>query len=181
MLDPHLLLIVASAGLMLVYREFCAPGKVWPGACGGALFLASSWLLVQQRPTIPGVALLAIAAVLFSAILRFSRAVHFGLGGTTCLIAGLLFLLPGNRAISPWLAVPLGAALGAATSVLARVAAAARRNKKTFIRTVDDYQSSSGSAADRPAGTSHAIHSSSSGKYSPTETADSPACCNRDA
>jgi membrane-bound ClpP family serine protease len=135
LLDPNLLLIAASAGIMLVYREFCAPGQVWPGTCGGALLLAGSWLLVQQRPTLPGLILVALAAVSFLAILRFPRAIHFGLAGTMCLIAGLLFLLPGNRAISPWLAAPLGAVLGAITSVLARVAAAGRRNKKAFIYT----------------------------------------------
>jgi membrane-bound ClpP family serine protease len=129
LLDPNLLSIAASAGLLLVYREFCAPGGVWPGACGGALLLGSGWLLAQQRPTTPGLILLASAALLFLAILRLSRAIHFGLAGTACLIAGLLFLLPASRAISPWLAVSLGAVLGAITSVLAKTAASARRNK----------------------------------------------------
>jgi membrane-bound ClpP family serine protease len=129
LLDPNLLLIAASAGLLLVYREFCAPGGVWPGACGGALLLGGGWLLAQQKPTTPGLILLALSTLLFSAILRRSRATHFGLAGTASLIASLLFLLPGNRAISPWLAVLLGAVLGATTSVLARTAAAARRNK----------------------------------------------------
>jgi membrane-bound ClpP family serine protease len=127
--DPNSSLIIASAGMMLIYREFCAPGGVWPGACGGALFLGGSWLLAQQQPATPGLILLALSVLLFAAILRDARALYFGFAGTLCLIAGLLVLLPGGRAISPWLAAPLGAALGAITSVLARTASAARRNK----------------------------------------------------
>ena len=129
------MIVAASAGLLLIYREFCAPGGVWPGACGGALFLGSSWLLAQQQPTTPGLILLALSALLFGAILRHARAMYFGFAGTLCLIGGLVVLLPGDRAISPWLAAPLGAVLGAITSILARAAAAARRNKMA----VNDY------------------------------------------
>jgi membrane-bound ClpP family serine protease len=139
LLDPNLLLIVASIGLLLAYREFCAPGGVWAGACGGTLLLTGSWLLAQQRPSTPGIILLALSALLFTAILGRSRAIHYGLAGTACLVGGLLLLLPGERAISPWLAVPLGTALGATTSVLAKAAATARRKKMALIDAVDDH------------------------------------------
>lgn len=139
MLDANVSLIVASAGLLLIYREFCAPGSVLPGACGGGLFLAGIWWMAQQRPTTPGLILLALSTIMFVAILQYSRAIPYGLAGTACLTAGLLFLFPNERAISPWLALVLGTVLGAATSLLAKIAAAARRNKTVFTKAANDH------------------------------------------
>jgi membrane-bound serine protease (ClpP class) len=129
-LSPGLALILATAGTLGIYSEFVLPGKVWPGTTGSMLLIWGAYSLAQYHPSMYGLILLAIAAVLF--LVETFRETHLisGIAGIAALAAGFSTLLDKPRSIPPVLACLLSVILGSVTVYLANGAKRARRNKR---------------------------------------------------
>lgn len=62
--SPNLHFLQSVLGLLLIALEFCRPGKVWPAALGGLLFVTGAFCLSQQPLSLPALLALPLAALL---------------------------------------------------------------------------------------------------------------------
>jgi membrane-bound ClpP family serine protease len=129
-LSPHVLLWLATLGVVLIYAELCAPGRVLPGVLGGVLLLASAWALSRRHPTPLGIVLLLAAAALFIIDAWLARSAFVTAAATAFLAAGLAYLIREPERIPLWAAISSALLIGLLTGYLGRVAARARRNKR---------------------------------------------------
>ena len=132
-LNPNLGFALAIAGILGIYGEFVRPGKVWPGSAGALFLVAGAYSLSRYTPSKHGLALLGLAALLFSMeSLRETRLVA-GIAGTVALAAGSYTLFSGVPRIAPALGLPASVFFGGVTIWLANGARRARRNKRADL------------------------------------------------
>lgn len=128
---PAIGVLLLSFSTLLIFFELNRPGLVLPGTLGllGVLLAVNS--LRQWHLSLPALWVLAIGTALAGWPLRhrvhrawaFAAAFAYSLG-LSALVNG-----PGSAHVPWFVAVPCGLLLGAAASVLARIAFRARRNK----------------------------------------------------
>lgn len=123
---PNRAWFVLLVGLLMIYRECTAPGRVVPGVLGGVASVVSLYLLFQKPWS--GVAL---SIILFGIVLLFLQAFWrrywLGLGAAAVLITSGVHLLtvPRIDLLPALLAIPMSGITG----LLLRTAVRARRNK----------------------------------------------------
>jgi membrane-bound serine protease (ClpP class) len=113
-LDPNLALILALAGLIGLYVEITHPGLIAPGIIGAISLILALFAFNMLPVNWAGVALIALAIVLF--VLEATVTSHglLAIGGIVAMIAGGLMLVEGPI---PQLRVHLATALGLALPV----------------------------------------------------------------
>jgi membrane-bound serine protease (ClpP class) len=131
--DPNAAVILTAAGILGIYAEFCAPGRIFPGVLGGIFVLLGLSSIANLPINWMAVALLALAAnLLVLEAKRTSRRWVAGIAGTLAMTLGLERLVdvpsPGPR-IYWGTAVGVSLPLAAITIFLLKIAARARRNK----------------------------------------------------
>ena len=133
LVGPNTAFVVLILGLLGIYAELVWPGRVIPGVLGLGSAVAGAFFLFREPLSLPGVALLAVAAGLLAAEALWGPYFLLGSSGAIALAAGFSLLLPEPRRIAPGLCIPLTLVFGAVTTSLAAAAKKARRNKRADI------------------------------------------------
>src|SRR4051794_28406660 len=125
--DPNRAFLVLLGGLVLIYRECLAPGRILPGMAGAIFVLSAGFALFQYPWRWEGLALLLLGAALI--LLQAFRDWLWlpGVAGIACLMYGAVRLLaiPSIRPVYAAAVIPFGLL----TIFLERAAVRARRNK----------------------------------------------------
>ena len=124
--DPNRAWLVLLVGLVLIYRECLAPGRVLPGVLGGVTVCASIYALFQH-PWNREALFLILAGIALVVVQAFRRNFWIpGILGTFAILAGV------HRLTNPpigLLAAGLSIPLSGITIFLLKTALLARRNK----------------------------------------------------
>ena len=130
-LPPDAAVLIFALGLALIAFELNRPGAVLPGAFGLLLALLAAASLLHHGPVPIALALLVAASAVLLLQLRVRLSLWIALVATLAFIAGLFYLLrfPGQPPVHLATALGCGAFLGAGTTMLTRIAHAARQNK----------------------------------------------------
>ena len=93
--DPNIAFLMLIVGVLGIYIEFSAPGMILPGVAGGILLLLALAALSVLPIYWGGVALVALAFILF--VLEAKMASHgiLGAGGAVSMLLGSLLLVEG--------------------------------------------------------------------------------------
>jgi membrane-bound serine protease (ClpP class) len=124
--DPNLAFLFLSLGTLAVLYELASPGVGLAGTTGVILLILGFFALSVLPVNIAGLALLALAAVLFIAEV-FAPSGAFAAGGTAALVLSGLFLFEGSVGVSPAVLIPTALLLGGGTVLAGRLAWRARR------------------------------------------------------
>jgi len=130
--DPNLALVLLVIGALGVYVEFTSPGLIFPGVLGAILVLMGLSALSVLPINWVGVALLALAFVLFVLEAKITSHGLLGAGGAVSMVLGAMLLIDSPV---PEMRVHLSTALGLAlpfaiiTVVLVSLVLRARANK----------------------------------------------------
>ena len=130
--DPNLALILLVLGVLGIYVEFSSPGLIAPGVLGGIFVLLGLSALSILPINWVGVALLALAVVLFVLEVKITSHGILGIGGALAMALGAVMLVdsPVPELRIRW-STALGVALpfAAITVFLLTIAVRAQRNK----------------------------------------------------
>lgn len=130
-LSPDQAVVLATAGLSLIFVELNRPGRILAGTLGLLLLLLAAADLAQMP--LRAVALAAIILLVCFFLLNLYRALPGGLLGCMALgvIPALRYLVRpvGNTFVHTVPAILCGGGLGLASAVLTRIAFRARRAK----------------------------------------------------
>jgi membrane-bound serine protease (ClpP class) len=130
---PNAAFLLLISGLLALYCELIWPGRIVPGVLGAAAALAGAWFLFRPPFHPAGLTLLAAAAVLLACEALTGPPFLPGILGTLALAAGFVLLLPPPRTLAPAAALPISVLFGAVSTLLARTAKRARRNKTSDL------------------------------------------------
>jgi len=131
--DPNVAAILMASGILGIYVEFCAPGRVLPGVLGGIFVLLGLSSIVNLPINWVGLALLALAVALLVLESKTRRARGLlGIAGGMAMMLGMVTLVAGpeSQPRIHWItAVGVSLPLAAVTVLLLKIAERARRNK----------------------------------------------------
>ncbi len=134
--DPNISLLILVVGILGIYLEFSAPGKIIPGAAGGAMALTGLAAL-RQFPLSPvGIVLLVMAFLCCVAEARRPSGGWLTALAAALMVFGSLLLVevrPGAGGITPACAIAAGLPLATVSSFLFSVAWKAKRNKTLTV------------------------------------------------
>lgn len=132
LVNPNIALLLLVGGALLIYLEFNTPGTIVPGALGTLMVLLGIFglNLLPIRYT----AVMLLLAALMMLVLEAKVGGHgaLAIAGIVCLTLGTLTLVAApvpELAVSPWVAIAVGAGFGGITVFLVRLAVRARRMK----------------------------------------------------
>ena len=132
LVNPNIALLLLVGGALLIYLEFNAPGTIVPGALGTLMVLLAVFGLNLLPIRYTAVLLLVAALALLVLEAKFGGHGALAIAGIICLTFGTLTLVAApvpEMAISPWVALAVGAGFGTITVFLARLAVRAYRMK----------------------------------------------------
>ena len=132
LVNPNIALLMLVGGALLIYLEFNAPGTIVPGALGTLMVLLAVFGLNLLPIRYTAVLLLVAALALLVLEAKFGGHGALAIAGIICLTFGTLTLVAApvpEMAISPWVALAVGAGFGTITVFLARLAVRAYRMK----------------------------------------------------
>jgi membrane-bound serine protease (ClpP class) len=128
--SPDLAFDAVIVGILLIYWEFCSPGRIIPGMIGAGMLLTGGWILTQRQPLSPtALALLLLTPALWVAIVLTKRTGPVTMCSAVCLGLGAMLLIPGPRHLTSWICLPVCLALDRASLILGRAAWLARQSK----------------------------------------------------
>jgi len=132
LVDPNIALLFLVGGALLIYLEFNSPGTIVPGALGTLMVLLAVFALdlLPIRFTAVMLLLAGLALVLLEA--KFGGHGVLATAGILSLTFGALTLVAApipELAVTPWVAIAIGASFGVITLFLVRIALRARRRK----------------------------------------------------
>jgi membrane-bound serine protease (ClpP class) len=130
--QPDVALLVLTLGILLIYWELCAPGRVVPGAAGALLVSAAGWSFAHQQITREGLFLLGSGAVLQVLTILNGKIGLFFLPALFCWCAGSVMLLRSPDALWPFLALPASLLLSIVSLWLGRLAVLGYRRKRNI-------------------------------------------------
>lgn len=131
LIDPNLLFLLFSGGLLGLAFELTHPGSVVPGVAGVILLLLALYGLQVLPTTGAGIGFLLLAVALFAGEALFASSGVLGGGGAVSLFLGglLLFENGSGYAIDVWLLVVVSVVLGMLLYFVARKALQASRSE----------------------------------------------------
>ncbi len=129
---PNLAFVLTIFGILLVYCEFIWIGRIFPGIVGALATLCGMYWLWQLQPVALGLELLGAAIACFALEGLFKTYFVAGIVGTALVGLGFWKLYSEPPWIVAWLAFPMSALLGAATTLLLETARRGRRNKRNL-------------------------------------------------
>ena len=119
--DPNIAFLLISLGGLALLIEIITPGLIGPGVFGVIALLVGFFGVGQLDTNPAGLALLALALVLFIAEIFVSGFGFLGIGGIVALFFGGLLLIgdsPGSEEVSLWLLVVVVSVVGAVLAAL---------------------------------------------------------------
>ena len=132
LMDPNVLYLLFTIGLLCVYFEFNHPGAVVPGAVGFIVLLLFFYALNLLPFRSIALVLILSAFAFFALEAKFQTHGVLGIGGVVLMFLGGLLLIDGpipEMRVNIWTALAVSLALGAITVFLMTIALKARRNK----------------------------------------------------
>ncbi|HZS55714.1 MAG TPA: hypothetical protein VFA65_15030 [Bryobacteraceae bacterium] len=132
-MSPNQLVILFVSGILAVYAALILPKGFALGLIGIGCALAAMYMASTYRFERSGLILLGTAAVLCG--LEFVWKINYvaGVAAAILLPIGFVELYSGQQQISKGVAIPLGFALGAATTAFCRIGKQARINKRSDL------------------------------------------------
>ena len=132
LMDPNVLYLLFTIGLLCVYFEFNHPGAVVPGAVGFIVLLLFFYALNLLPFRSIALVLILSAFAFFALEAKFQTHGVLGIGGVVLMFLGGLLLIDGpipEMRVNIWTALAVSLPLGAITVFLMTIALKARRNK----------------------------------------------------
>ena len=130
--DPNLAVLLLTAGALLIYLEFNAPGTIIPGALGTLMVVTALFALNLLPLRYTAVMLLFAALGLLLLEVKVPSHGILAVAGIVCMVTGLLTLVAGpipDLEVRFATALGVGTGFGLITTFLVRIALRARRNK----------------------------------------------------
>jgi membrane-bound serine protease (ClpP class) len=132
LMDPNVLYLLFTVGLLCIYFEFNHPGAIIPGAIGFIVLLLFFYAL--NLLPFRSIALVLILSAFAFFVLEAKYQTHgvLGVGGTVLMVLGGLLLIDGpipELRVNIWTALAVAIPMGAITVFLMSIALKARRNK----------------------------------------------------
>jgi membrane-bound serine protease (ClpP class) len=132
MMNPSIIFIIFSIGVLSIFVEFNHPGAVIPGVIGFVAVLLSLYTL--NFLPFRSIAIVLIVASFVMFILEAKIQTHgiIGAGGIVLMVLGALLLVDGpipQMRVQLWAALAVAIPIGAITIFLMSIALRARRNK----------------------------------------------------
>jgi membrane-bound serine protease (ClpP class) len=132
LMDPNVLYLLFTVGLLCIYFEFNHPGAVIPGAIGFIVLLLFFYALNLLPFRSIALVLILSAFAFFALEAKFQTHGVLGVGGVVLMFLGGLLLIDGpipEMRVNIWTALAVSLPLGAITVFLMAIALKARRNK----------------------------------------------------
>ncbi len=132
LMDPNVLYLLFTVGLLCIYFEFNHPGAVVPGAIGFIVLLLFFYALNLLPFRSIALVLILSAFAFFALEAKFQTHGVLGVGGIVLMFLGGLLLIDGpipEMRVNIWTALGVSLPLGAITIFLMTIALRARRNK----------------------------------------------------
>jgi membrane-bound serine protease (ClpP class) len=132
LMDPNVLYLLFTVGLLCIYFEFNHPGAVVPGAVGFIVLLLFFYALNLLPFRSIALVLILSAFAFFALEAKFQTHGVLGVGGIVLMFLGGLLLIDGpipEMRVNIWTALAVSLPLGAITIFLMTIALKARRNK----------------------------------------------------
>jgi membrane-bound serine protease (ClpP class) len=132
LMDPNVLYLLFTIGLLCIYFEFNHPGAIIPGAIGFIVLLLFFYAL--NLLPFRSIALVLILSAFAFFVLEAKYQTHgvLGVGGIVLMVLGGLLLIDGpipEMRVNIWTALGVSLPLGAITIFLMTIALKARKNK----------------------------------------------------
>lgn len=132
LMDPNVLYLLFTVGLLCIYFEFNHPGAVIPGAIGFIVLLLFFYAL--NLLPFRSIALVMILSAFAFFVLEAKYQTHgvLGVGGIVLMVLGGLLLIDGpipELRVNIWTALAVALPMGAITIFLMTIALKARKNK----------------------------------------------------
>ena len=132
LMDPNVLYLLFTVGLLCIYFEFNHPGAIIPGAIGFIVLLLFFYALNLLPFRSIALVLILSAFAFFVLEAKFQTHGVLGAGGIVLMVLGGLLLIDGpipEMRVNIWTALAVSLPLGAITIFLMTIALKARRNK----------------------------------------------------
>ncbi|MBZ5509407.1 MAG: nodulation protein NfeD [Acidobacteriia bacterium] len=132
LMDPNVLFLLFTIGMLSIYFEFNHPGAIVPGVIGFIAILLSFYALNLLPFRSIAIVLMLSAFALFVLEAKFQTHGVLGAGGVALMALGGLLLVDGpipELRVNIWTALGVSLPLGAITVFLMTIALKARRNK----------------------------------------------------
>ena len=132
LMDPNVLYLLFTVGLLCIYFEFNHPGAIVPGAIGFIVLLLFFYALNLLPFRSIALVLILSAFAFFVLEAKFQTHGVLGAGGIVLMILGALLLIDGpipEMRVNIWTALAVSLPMGAITIFLMSIALRARRNK----------------------------------------------------
>lgn len=132
LMDPNVLYLLFTVGLLCIYFEFNHPGAVVPGAVGFIVLLLFFYALNLLPFRSIALVMILSAFAFFALEAKFQTHGVLGAGGIVLMFLGGLLLIDGpipEMRVNIWTALAVSLPLGAITIFLMAIALKARRNK----------------------------------------------------
>jgi len=132
LMDPNVLFLLFTIGMLSIYFEFNHPGAIAPGVIGFIAILLSFYALNLLPFRSIALVLMLSAFALFILEAKFQTHGVLGVGGVALMALGGLLLIDGpipELRVNIWTALGVSLPLGAITVFLMSIALKARRNK----------------------------------------------------
>jgi membrane-bound serine protease (ClpP class) len=132
LMDPNVLFLLFTIGLLSIYFEFNHPGAVAPGVLGFIAILLFFYALNLLPFRSISLVLILLGFAFFVLEAKFPSHGAYGIGGVALLALGGLLLVDGpipEMRVNLWTALGVSVPFGAITIFLMSIALKARRNK----------------------------------------------------
>ena len=132
LMDPNVLFLLFTIGMLSVYFEFNHPGAVAPGVLGFIAILLFFYALNLLPFRSISIVLIVLGFAMFVLEAKFPSHGAYGIGGVALLALGGLLLVDGpipEMRVNLWTALGVSIPLGVITVFLMSIALKARRNK----------------------------------------------------
>jgi membrane-bound serine protease (ClpP class) len=132
LMDPNVLYLLFTVGLLCIYFEFNHPGAIIPGAIGFIVLLLFFYALNLLPFRSIALVLILSAFAFFVLEAKFQTHGVLGVGGIVLMVLGALLLIDGpipELRVNIWTALSVAIPMGAITVFLMSIALKARRNK----------------------------------------------------
>lgn len=129
-IDPNIIFLLFSAGIIGLGFELTHPGVIFPGVAGAICLVIALFGLQVLPTTTAGVVLLLLAAAFIAAEITVVSHGVLGAGGAICLFLGglLLFKRDSGLSVDIWLLVTITLCFGGFFMFVVRKIASARRS-----------------------------------------------------
>jgi len=132
LMDPNVLFLLFTIGVLSIYFEFNHPGAVAPGVLGFIAILLFFYALNLLPFRSVSLVLILVGFAMFVLEAKFPSHGAYGLGGVALVALGGLLLVDGpipEMRVNLWTALGVSLPLGVITVFLMSIALKARRNK----------------------------------------------------